>query len=82
MQEQSKQSKALTTIEAAAYIKEVHGVNVAPSTLERKRSKGGGPVFEKFNGKAIYRPPALDEWVRSNTSPPRRFVGEAVADAR
>ncbi|MGJ0506165.1 MAG: hypothetical protein ACR652_03335 [Methylocystis sp.] len=53
----------LHTAEASEYLLAAHGVTVAPSTLAKLRSVGGGPQFDKFLSSVLYRPAALDAWV-------------------
>lgn len=48
--------------EAAVYLATVHGLTVAMRTLDKYRSVGGGPRFQKFNRSALYRRDDLDAW--------------------
>ncbi|CAH1653448.1 hypothetical protein CHELA1G11_13700 [Hyphomicrobiales bacterium] len=48
--------------EAAEYLLEVHGVSVAHATLNKLRSVGGGPQFQKFGRAVLYQRDALDTW--------------------
>ena len=71
----SAEKKFLTTPEASTYLKEVHGFDHSPATLESKRSRGGGPPFEKVLNRALYRPSALDEWaIKVRSGPLARTV--------
>ena len=61
-------SDLMTTAEAAEYLRR------SPRTLERGRVAGGGPKFLKPDGRVLYRPGDLDDWleasVRRSTSDP------------
>lgn len=59
----------MLTGDAARYL-QGRGVPVSPATLESKRSRGGGPVFEKVLSRALYRRSALDEWAEKIRSGP------------
>ncbi|MEM6847605.1 MAG: hypothetical protein AAF580_05940 [Pseudomonadota bacterium] len=54
----------LRTTEAAEYLKYQHGIIIAPATLNKKRSVGGGPEFHKTkSSRAILYPRIeLDVW--------------------
>ena len=54
----------LRTTEASAYLKFQYGIIVAPATLNKKRSVGGGPEFHKTkSSRAILYPRVeLDVW--------------------
>ena len=52
-------SPFLTTKLAAAFL------GLKPSTLERWRSKGEGPVFHKIGGRIYYTRADLDAWIES-----------------
>jgi hypothetical protein len=61
------------TVDAAWYI------GVSPSTLEKLRGIGGGPIYSRPPGLqvVIYAREDLDEWVRSGC---RRRTSEGGAD--
>ncbi|CAK7257256.1 MULTISPECIES: hypothetical protein [unclassified Shinella] len=48
--------------EASTYLGTVHGLTVAMRTLDKYRSVGGGPRFQKFNRSALYHRDDLDAW--------------------
>lgn len=48
--------------EASVYLATVHGLTVAMRTLDKYRSVGGGPRFQKFNRSALYHRDDLDAW--------------------
>ena len=48
--------------EASSYLAAIHGLTVAMRTLDKYRSVGGGPRFQKFNRSALYHRDDLDTW--------------------
>ena len=52
----------------SAYLKQTHGVDCAASTLAKLACIGGGPPFEKFGAKPLYRPALVDAWVADRMS--------------
>lgn len=48
--------------EASSYLSIVHGVQQSVRTLDKLRSVGGGPRFQKFNRSALYHRDDLDAW--------------------
>jgi hypothetical protein len=55
------------------------GYQVAPATLAKYATVGGGPIYEKFGNKPYYPENALLAWVASKTSAPRRHTSEQQA---
>jgi hypothetical protein len=53
--------KYLTRKQAAQFLTE-EGFPIAVSTLSSMASRGGGPAYQLFNGKAMYEPRKLLEW--------------------
>ena len=72
----TKQTAYLDRKEQSVYLREKHGVDVAPSTLACKATRGGGPLFVKFGNRALSTPQWLDEWVDNEMSAPRRHTSE------
>lgn len=72
----------LRSDEAAAYLAVAHGVTVAPATLNKLRSTGGGPVFEKFGRSVFYPRAGLDDWIASRLSAPKSSTSDAARAAR
>jgi hypothetical protein len=67
------------TTEASAFLT-AHGYRVAPATLTRMRCVGGGPAFEVFGHRPVYRAEDLLAWARSRTTAQRISPSErAVA---
>jgi len=65
------------SIEASRYLAEAHDVPVARATLDKLRSVGGGPEFERFGRAIFYQRDALDRWVAGRLSPPLSSTSEA-----
>jgi len=70
--------RRLSRAEAAAFLSE-RGYQVAYATLNKYATVGGGPVFESFGRRPLYRPSDLLAWVASKTSSPRRHTSERQA---
>jgi hypothetical protein len=66
--------------EASEYLKEVHGLLEAPSTLAKKACLGGGPIFESFGRVPYYKPEALDRYAADRLSKPRRSTSDRRAE--
>lgn len=70
---------ALLTRDATSAALTAAGFPVATKTLATKATRGGGPPYQLFSGRALYRwGPALD-WARSCLTPPRCSTSEADA---
>jgi len=55
--------------EAAQYVREKWGVPCAHKTLAKLAVVGGGPSFQRWNGRIpLYDTETLDAWVRSKLS--------------
>ncbi|MEW5728283.1 MAG: helix-turn-helix domain-containing protein [Pseudomonadota bacterium] len=67
----------LTRREASEYLKQ-KGLPVAPTTLAKYVTVGGGPIYQSFGRMARYRPSDLDAWVQERLSAPRRNSSEAA----
>lgn len=74
---QTEIERRLTRTEAAAFLTE-RGYRVAYATLNKYATVGGGPVFESFGRRPLYRPADLLAWVASKTTAPRRHTSEQV----
>jgi len=57
----------LNTQEAAAFMTK-HGRKTTAKTLERKRCKGGGPIFIKIGPNVRYAPERLLEYIKADLS--------------
>jgi hypothetical protein len=58
--------------EAAEYLKLVHGIEVAPATLAKWVTVGGGPDYQKMNRTPLYPTAGLDAWVAEKLFAPVR----------
>ena len=47
---------------ASEYLRHVHGVAAAPSSLAKYAVQGSGPQFEKRGRYPVYSPAQLDAW--------------------
>jgi hypothetical protein len=71
-------SRKLTTREAATYLYEVHGLPIAPRTLDNKAWAGAGPpYFKAATGRRLYAPDDLDSWAAEMIGQPRRSTSDA-----
>ena len=74
--------KFLNRQRAAEYIETTWGLPCSPRTLAKLASVGGGPVFHKALGAAVYEPQNLDSWAASKICAPMvRASGAAEAMA-
>ncbi len=67
--------RRLTRREAADFLNE-RGYRVAPSTLAKYATVGGGPVFESFGRRPLYKPADLMAWVATKSTGPRRSTSD------
>jgi hypothetical protein len=67
---------ALLTRDRLAQALTEAGYTIASPTLATKATRGGGPVYRLFNGRAIYRWADGLQWAESNASAPRRSTSE------
>lgn len=72
---QTEIERRLTRAEAAAFLTD-RGFRVAYATLNKYATVGGGPVFESFGRRPLYKPAELLAWVASKTTAPRRNTSE------
>lgn len=66
--------KYKTRSQAAARIRELHGIPCESSTLAKRATTGTGPTYRLIGGKAMYLDADVDSWARS-------LVGEPVRKA-
>ena len=55
------------------------GFPISAATLASMASRGGGPVYALFNGRAIYRFADALAWAKGRTSAPRTTACEGQA---
>jgi hypothetical protein len=65
----------LGRIEAAAELTR-EDFKTAPTTLSTLASRGGGPVFQKFGKRVVYRWADLLAWAEKRTSKPVHSTAE------
>jgi hypothetical protein len=70
-------ARPLTRREASDFLTEL-GYSVAPTTLAKYATLGGGPVFEKFGRRPLYLRTDLLAWVASRSSGRRRSTSQAA----
>jgi len=63
----TKTEKLYRRAAAATYIRDVHHVPCATSTLEKKAVTGGGPEITYVGRWPLYSEAALDAWVAAKT---------------
>jgi hypothetical protein len=71
----------LTRPESARFLTEL-GFPTASLTLATKATRGGGPEYERYGRRPLYRPAKLLEWARSRLSRPIRNSSEAAQGTR
>ena len=65
----------LTRNEAAEFLNE-SGYPTTKGSLQKLASVGGGPAYEIFGNKALYKPKNLISWAESRLSRPRTHTNE------
>ena len=70
-------ARLLSRQEAASYCQE-KGFPVAPASLAKYASVGGGPEFHSFGRFPRYSTEALDRWLASKLSAPRANTSQAA----
>jgi hypothetical protein len=68
----------LTREQTSEALKEL-GFPVENATLATKATRGGGPLFQKFGARVLYRWADALGWAQSRLSPPRRNTSEGDA---
>lgn len=67
----------LTRAEAADFLTR-RGLRISKNTLQKMATVGGGPVYQIFGNRALYRPEALVQWAEAKLTPPRSSTSEAA----
>lgn len=70
-------SKYLRRAEAAEYIQS-KGLPCTKATLNKLACVGGGPEMRHFGRFPVYEETALDAWIASKLTVPRRSTSEAA----
>jgi hypothetical protein len=76
---ENRTTRRFTRHEAAAYLTE-NGYPIAATTLAKLVSVGGGPIFDSFGRRPLYRPDDLLEWARERSTGPRRSTSDQGAN--
>jgi hypothetical protein len=66
--------------EAALFLTS-NGYRTAPATLAKLACLGGGPVFESFGRRPLYREVDLLAWAEAKTTGPRRSTSDPGTSA-
>ena len=78
------QEKRLGRKQASEFLTE-RGYKTAPATLAKLACVGGGPTFESFGRRPLYREADLLAWAQARTTGPRRSTsdpGTAIAERK
>lgn len=59
----------LSRPEAAAYVR-AKGLPCTKATLQKLATVGGGPAYQRFGHRAVYRTADLDAWIESKLTTP------------
>jgi hypothetical protein len=70
---------ALLTREQTGAALTAAGFPVKPKTLATMASRGGGPPYQLFSSRALYRWSSALSWAQGRLSAPRRSTSEADA---
>jgi hypothetical protein len=71
------ESEVMLTRDAVAQALTVAGYPVSPSTLSTKATRGGGPPYSLFAGRALYRWGDALTWARSATTRPKSGAAQS-----
>ncbi len=74
------ESEPLLSRKEAAEVLRAVGYRVAPATLAKLASVGGGPPFRKFGGAPVYGRRDLLAWANGRLTAPRRSTAERDAE--
>lgn len=72
----------LRRTEASEYLRLMHGIEIAPSTLAKLACIGGGPRFQIAARKPLYPPVELDAWANARLGPLRSSSAETEDESR
>ena len=67
------------TRDAVANALTAAGYRISSATLATRASRGGGPVYRTFSGRALYLWSDLLSWAESRTSTPKSSTSEGDA---
>lgn len=66
----------LRRVPACEYLAARHGITVAPATLAKLATVGGGPAFQKIGRVPLYPLTELDAWAEDRLGGVRRNTSE------
>ncbi len=64
-EEPSRPTRFVRRSEASRHLKEIWGIDRAPTTLAKLACIGGGPAYHKVGRVPLYKPEDLDAWARA-----------------
>jgi hypothetical protein len=70
-----EQERKFNRKEASQFLTD-QGYRIAPATLAKLACVGGGPVFETWGRRPLYREADLLAWAQSRTTGPRRSTSD------
>ena len=70
------QKPRLRRWEASEYLRLMHGIEIAPATLAKWVTVGGGPAIQHVNRTPLYSITALDDWANAKLCAPVRSSSE------
>jgi hypothetical protein len=70
----------LRRVEASEYLLRMYGLRLAPATLAKMASIGGGPAFHKASATPLYPRTELDRWAVARLGRLRRSTSEGAAE--
>jgi hypothetical protein len=73
-------SRKLRRAAAAAYLKEIHGIDRTPGTLAKYAVVGGGPRYQLAGRIPLYPEIELDKWAESILSPLKSSTSDRGGD--
>ena len=68
MTDQSTTPRRMRRVNASEYLRQMHGLSFAPSTLAKMAVVGGGPAYRKAGNVPLYDPADLDAWAEAKLS--------------
>jgi hypothetical protein len=64
-----QEERFLDRVEASQYLAD-KGLRISPKTLQKFATVGGGPAYQRFGGRAVYRASGLNAWIEQRLSAP------------
>jgi hypothetical protein len=77
----TRSKRRLTRRELAAFLTE-RGFPISAATIATRATRGGGPGYLLFSGRALYDEDEALRWAEAATAAPRRRTREADAPQR